>query len=678
MMTRIGRLFFFMTLLLVSCNKDAGRGGDDKKSIHFKASISSVDWTAGDKISMLAYKTPTAQGLLSSSHVVNFSSVRFTAEADGPVASFNGKIPSLDQLPAGPQMLYAIYPACNLTVSSQSYAEGNSKFYKLTGPSIPQHQDGTGWRYCFFTSTNGSVETTSGEINGPLSFSLANALVSFRYVSGKPIKRIEICQLEQLEPGLAGSAALYTSNNQLAEGCESYSITLENNGDVLPATVSFACRGVEKDRTISITFTAVDGGTVSRSFHTSLKSEAGKETMWPSFDLTEWIDSEWAAQAVKNMGMGINVGGLESVTPTTEALPDRADKDGMHILDRARPETYETNSAHDRITQTTMNALHAAGFSSIRIPVTWYNHMGAPLSEPGVIDEVWLNHVQSVVDLARNADMYVVINLHHDAGTYDSCWLKADWAHYASISAQLKNIWTQIARHFKDYDYHLLFEGYNEICNEHNHWNAPGSPEGFRAANALNQDFVDVVRATGGNNAIRNLIVSTYTASEHEGALEGFVLPQDLIPGHLLVQIHSYRPNEFITARSVGDRSRLEFYESEKAEIDEMFLRVKSYVLDKGWPCVMGEYGAFSKKDAKGNRNELGRAEHAYYYTTRALQYGICPMYWYNPMTYRDRDSGDWTYPVTAQGLIDAWNDYKAGVVVYKKYNHDAVYPIGD
>ena len=279
--------------------------------------------------------------------------------------------------------------------------------------------------------------------------------------------------------------------------------------------------------------------------------------------------------------------------------------------------------------------------------------------------------------MARNADLYVVINIHHDAGTYDYCWLKADWGNYASISVQLKNIWTQIANFFKDYDYHLLFEGFNEICDENKSWWAPSGPDGFKAANALNQDFVNAVRATGGNNAVRNLVVSTYTSSEWENGLVGFVLPEDVKDGHLIVQVHSYRPNEFITARTVGDRSRLEFYESEKPEIDEMFERVQRHILDKGWPCILGEYGAFAKKDANGNRNELGRAEHAYYYTTRALQRGIIPMYWYNPSSYRDRDEGRWTYPVTAQGLMDAWKDFKAGTVVYKKYDHDAAYPIG-
>lgn len=358
------------------------------------------------------------------------------------------------------------------------------------------------------------------------------------------------------------------------------------------------------------------------------------------------------------MGMGVNVGGLDCVNATTENLPERADANGMHILDRNDPATYETNGSRDRITQATMDSLYAAGFHTVRIPITWFNHMD---NTSGDVDQVWLDHIKSVVDLARNAGMYVIINAHHDAGTYDFCWLKADWANYSGIKSSFKNIWRQIATYFQEYDYHLLFEGYNEITDETKQWFYPGSPTGYLAANSLNQDFVDVVRSTGGNNLVRNLIVSTYTASDRVEAMQGFSMPNDVFDDHLIVQIHSYRPVAFVTSREVGNNSRLEFYESDKPEIDEVFNRVQTYFLSKGWPCVMGEYGAFPKKDANGNRNDDYRSEHGWYYTLKALRKGVTPIYWYNPMDYRDRDSGRWTYPVLAQGLKEAWSDFLAG-----------------
>ena len=683
-MSRAGRhiLLFMLFLLSVSCQKEVGDENDRGLMVNFEAMNATNPWKSGDKVSFIALKAPTAAGSQASRNVVNFSTNRFTAAAAGTKVSFSGRIPALDgTLPSGDASLYGVFPAANLTVSSVSqsvrYNGKDYVYYTLSGPSIASRQDGTGWRYCYFASMDGHVSVPGRSVTTAPSFSLANALVKFRFFSGKPIAQIDIQQENKSTPGLAGAFSLFTCATAVADGCEGQSITLSNGGAALPEEVYFACGALNKDVLLTFTFTTQDGSHVSRAVKITEACAPGRVSELPGFDLSEWTSSELAVQAAKNMGMGINVGGMDSVSPTTETQKDRADANGMHILDRTRPVTYETNSAHDPITQTTMNFLKSSGFSSIRLPITWFNHMGPPVSPEGMIDQVWLEHVKEVVDMARKADLYVAINIHHDAGTYDFCWLKADWANYASISVQLKNIWTQIANYFKDYDYHLLFEGFNEICDENKSWWAPKTSDGFKAANALNQDFVDAVRATGGNNAVRNLIVSTYTSSEWEKGLVGFVLPEDVTEGHLIVQIHSYRPNEFITAREVGDRSRLEFYESEKAEIDEMFERVQHYILDKGWPCFMGEYGAFSKKDAAGNRNELGRAEHAYYYTTRALQRGIIPMYWYNPSTYRDRDEGRWTYPVTAQGLMDAWTDFKAGTVVYKKYNHDAAYPIG-
>lgn len=674
-MKRIARLLPLLALglfAIAGCEKE---GGDDdpsggKTSVKISApkvtdpatgNAQTIAWQAGDKIAMLSYKAPTAAGLLSSNNVVNFSSNRFSAEAAGSTATFSGRIPELgDKLPKGSHPLFAVFPACNLSVSAQSYQNDGSCYYKITGPTIAARQDGTGWRYCCFTSKNGTVSVKDRSIDTAPVFSLANTLVRFNVISSKDVKRIEIRQEEQELPGLAGPFTLYTTRTAIAECSSSYNITLESGGKALAAEVLFACHALLKGRTLTFTFTMTDGSTVSRAVKVESTCEPGKMYSLSPFELTEGISTELASQAVRNMGMGINVGGFETVTATTEAIADRADESGMHILDRNDPVTYITNAANDPITQKTMDALRAAGFSSVRLPVTWFNHMDPPYTT-SAIDQVWLDYLKYVVDLARNAGMYVVINIHHDAGTKSFCWLLADWTNYSTISTTLKNIWTQVANHFKDYDYHLLFEGFNEICDEYTYWYAPKTNNGFRAANALNQDFVNAVRATGGNNAVRNLIVSTYTSSERDEALDGFVMPQDAVTGHLIVQVHSYRPNEFVTARDVGDRSRLEFYESDKAEIDEMFDRVQAKVLSKGWPCFLGEYGAFSKKDANGNRNEPGRGAHGYYYTLKALRRGIVPMYWYNPMCYRDRDEGRWTYPVLADSLKKAWSDFQTG-----------------
>lgn len=650
-----------------------------------------IQWKSGDRFSLLGYVTTQGEHR---HKLHNFSENRFTLTGETGSTQFSGYFPDFREIypttePSARQIIYlwGIYPAATVSLLTEDVPATSTKTFKPeTALGISSTQDGTGWPYCVFfsrTGQNDSYYFNPNAGNG-IKFSLGNCVLRLRVKSTKDIARMELTKGSGGYPYLVGDVTELTGNSAsmyISRGCLTTTLTVEGDGNLVAGNqgtfkdIYLAVRALQSGVPYFFTFTAADGTICTRRLLPSAVYGNGVHNLG-EMTLSAWVTPEAAATTAVNMGMGVNVGGLECVTATTETIPERADSEGMHILDRSDPVTYETNGSKDRITTATMHALKAAGFQTVRIPVTWFNHMGAPLSDEGKIDHVWLQHIASVVDLARAEGMYVVVNLHHDSGSGDHCWLKADWTNYATVSSQLKSIWTQIATYFKNYDYHLLFEGYNEITDQTGQWFTPSATDGYKAANALNQDFVDAVRATGGNNVVRNLICSTYTASDQAEAMQRFVMPSDILPGHLMVQIHSYLPVPFVTARTVGDNSRMEFYESEKDEIDDMFNRIQTNILSKGWPCVIGEYGAFYKKSPAGNRNDLGRAEHAYYYTTRALQRGIVPLYWYNPMDYRDRDTGNWTFPIMAQGLMDAWTDYQAGTVVYKKYNHDAAYPI--
>lgn len=666
-----------------------------------------VKWKAGDQISMFSI-VYTDNASAAKGTILNFSDLYATLRWGDGTKTFTMTVPNLKEIygesSGVSSYLCAIYPATTLDVSVTSMEGNTINVTSTPNPStpliLPSVQDGTGWRYSVFIarSSTFSAAYNSPAGGGGITFNLMSTLLRMKLNTTKNISQVVLTTTADVMVGNVGSitmdsyqsAAGVPENFSLATGCNGNTVVVRNGG-VLPTDLYIAIKELRENATFTVTFTATDGSSITRSFTNPAgpaNRKVKKVLSLGTVTLNDWVlpvSAEPANEAVVNMGMGINVGGLNSVTETDESIESRCAPGswdpvlgkGTHLLDRTDPVTYETNGNYDAITQTTMNKLKEAGFNSIRLPVTWFNHIGSPVSAPGQIDEVWLEHVAEVIDMVRDAGMYAIINMHHDAGTLEYSWLKADWANYDGISATFKDLWGQIAAYFKDYDKYLLFEGYNEITDENKRWHQPTTSDGFLAANKLNQDFVDVVRASGGNNTTRNLIVSTYTASESNPAFLGFVMPDDIVDNHLMVQVHSYRPNQFVTARPVGDDSRLEFYESEKNEIDEMFDRIQTNILDKGWSCVLGEYGAFYKLDkSSGKRNELGRAEHAYYYTTRALQRGIAPMYWYNPMSYRERDTGDWTYPVTAQGLIDAWDDYCNGKVVYKKYDHDVAYPL--
>lgn len=365
---------------------------------------------------------------------------------------------------------------------------------------------------------------------------------------------------------------------------------------------------------------------------------------------------ESAAQAVKAMGIGINNGGFEVLW-----------KELAYQADRSKPDTFEKQSGNALTRQATMDAYAAAGFKSVRIPITWWPHMD---NRQATIDAVWLARIKEVVDYCMNANLYCIINMHHDAHAsvdQGGDWLFADAKNYESITRDFQNIWKQVATYFKDYDQRLLFEGYNEITDASGTWTYPKSAADMEIANKLNQDFVNTVRRTGGNNVTRNLVVSTYSCSVSDKPLQAIVMPSDFKPGHLMVQVHNYAPTEFCTFANAS--IAVDVYDEEKglADIRAALALMKRYILDKGWPCILGEYGAPPEHMATAQqpngswrikKPESERAKHAYQYTLEALKTGVVPMYWYSPMDGSGRSTGKWSAPVLKDAIIQALNDF--------------------
>lgn len=361
--------------------------------------------------------------------------------------------------------------------------------------------------------------------------------------------------------------------------------------------------------------------------------------------------AEPASSAVKAMGVGVNL------SSSFEVLWDETASSAK----RNDPSTFETQGGNGLTTKATIEAFAAAGFKCVRIPITWWPHMDNVYD--ATIDKVWLDRIAEVVNYAIDAGLYCIINMHHDAHSPSGqrgAWLIADSANYGNITKGFQNVWTQIATYFKDYDYKLLFEGYNEITDPTKAWFTPKDAGGFDTANRLNQDFVNAVRRTGGRNGTRNLVVSTYSCGDMESSISGFAMPTDVKDGHLIVQIHCYRPAPFVT---VNPSTAVAAYNhlTDITEIKEAMARVKRMIVDRGWPCVMGEYGAspfyFDSSYKRIPRPVADRAQHALDATTEALKVGIAPIYWYTPMEGGHRTTGKWTYPEIKDALIQALNE---------------------
>lgn len=319
-----------------------------------------------------------------------------------------------------------------------------------------------------------------------------------------------------------------------------------------------------------------------------------------------------AAGAVAQMGIGWNLGN------SLDALGG------------------ETNWGNPTVTRELIKAVKAAGFGVVRIPVTWIGHFGG--SPNYTIDSAWMNRVAEVVNYVLDAGMYAIINLHHDgAEGMDGEWLALDVpnstgtvtaAHNEAVQKQFVKIWQQIAAHFENYGDKLIFESMNEI---HVGYSSTPNPAYYPIINNLNQAFVDTVRASGGNNSSRILVVPGYNTNINN-TLAGFVAPNDPADGKLILSCHYYDPWTFATegASQVWGADYPIRDDEKWAQEDwvlQQFDSLKNTYISQGLPVILGEYGAVNPYDAI---NVPYRRYWMEYVTKAAHDRGIVPIYWDN------------------------------------------------
>lgn len=372
----------------------------------------------------------------------------------------------------------------------------------------------------------------------------------------------------------------------------------------------------------------------------------------PGKDSSGW---ENAALCVKNMGVGWNLGNtLES---------NSGDKNNMWIEGWTSRTTkdYETAWGQPVATRELIKMLKDAGFTAIRVPVTWYPHIGKlevnivdgkPIWSSwsgNTVDSNWMKRVNEVVNYVLDEGMYCILNVHHDTGEATTAWLRADVSSYEANKDKYIELWKQIATTFKSYGEKLVFESFNEMLDSQGTWNEPKSSTSYTAINNYNADFVATVRSTGGNNAHRNLILNTYAASSAEKALIGFALPDDTIEGHLCVEFHSYAPYQFAM---VDNTTQTTFDSNCEKEIENIFKIVGKHLVDKGTPVVLGEYGATA------SRTESEMCKQAACYLKNASKYDIPCFYWMALTDGADRSVPKWTKASLKDAIITAYKEY--------------------
>lgn len=278
--------------------------------------------------------------------------------------------------------------------------------------------------------------------------------------------------------------------------------------------------------------------------------------------------------------------------------------------------TWVPRNSFSTTTQTTIDSVKAAGFNTVRLPVAWFYHSDTITSK---IDAAWLAHVKKVVDYFIKDSMYVIINAHWDTGWLEN---RVNAANKDIVNTRQQKYWTQIADYFKDYGEHLLFAGANEP-NAHD-------AAGMSILLSYHQTFIDAVRATGGNNSSRTLVIQGPSTDISNADKYMNTMPKDQIADRLMVEVHYYTPWNFCGLNGDATWGKMFYYWGkgnhsktdvtrnatwgEESEMDRLLSLMKSKFIDKGIPVILGEYGAFRRKLNAPSDQALHNASIEYYY----------------------------------------------------------------
>ncbi len=323
----------------------------------------------------------------------------------------------------------------------------------------------------------------------------------------------------------------------------------------------------------------------------------------------------WAITA--DMGAGWNLGNTLECT---------------YWADDPTPAQTATAWGNPEPTQALISAVKAQGFSTVRIPVTWYQHM-TKTSSGWVIDSDWLDYVQKTVDYAYGLGMYVIINVHHE-----------DWINVSSFTSstlseakiRLEDIWQQVSDRFAGYGSRLIFEGMNEPRQTYSssvEW-GNGDSWSWDYINQLNAVFVNTVRADdSANNRSRLLMIPSYHATDNYEALSNLAIPSNA--GNLAISVHAYEPYSFTM-----DTSESHIYESNNQYggyiptlLSNVMNDLKKIQSEKGVPIIIGEFGA------SDFNNSSERIKWARDYMSQASAAGFPCILWDNNVTTSWGDS---------------------------------------
>jgi endoglucanase len=277
----------------------------------------------------------------------------------------------------------------------------------------------------------------------------------------------------------------------------------------------------------------------------------------------------------------------------------------------------ETSWGNPVVTQALLDNLRTQGFRSIRIPVTWGHRAGGAPSY--TINATFLNRVREVVDWALARDFYVMINMHHDSWQ----WVNLMPTQHDTVLQRYNATWTQIAAAFRNHSPRLVFES----INEPQFTGGSGDAQSYQLLHELNASFRNIVRASGGNNSTRLLVLPTLHTNADQGRVDALVTSMNQINDpNTVATFHFYGFWPF----SVNIAGFTRFNAEVQADLVGQFDRMANAFTARGIPVILGEYGLLGFDRHTGTIEQGEKLKFFEYFGFYARQRQITTQLWDN------------------------------------------------
>ncbi|MFA5650299.1 MAG: cellulase family glycosylhydrolase [Proteiniphilum sp.] len=516
--------------------------------------------------------------------------------------------------------------------------------------------------FCFMTACSGEDNPVTPEIipaKSELVFAKAGGT---EILSVKSNVALDVKSEDEswcrVAPASSTSAAVYR-----------YTVTVDANPETNDRSTTITVKGATVTQTVNVVQTAAEGLIVAPTVFSGVSGEGARIEVKVTTNGTvnvaindSWMTNVSSRAAMTEQAMAFNVAanyGTPRTGSITFTLGDLTETVTVHQLAANIPDIGmesdatemaakmyagwnigntleatggETAWGNPPVTEEYIKNIKQLGFNAIRIPCAWNQYIEDP--DTHKINESWLDRVNEVVGYCVANDMYAIVNIHWDGG-----WLENNCTPDKQEENNEKQhaLWTQIASRLNHYDERLLFAGTNEP-------NVNNATE-MAVLKSYLQTFIDAVRATGGKNAVRNLIVQgPNTDIDQTNNLFGD-MPTDIVPNRLMAEVHYYNPWSFCGMTQDESWGRMAYFwgdhlvsgsdrNSTSGDVNEMkslFAKMKAKFVDNGIPVILGEYGAITIRTGLGVNQEAhdkSREQYDETVTREAKNHGLVPFYW--------------------------------------------------